>query len=417
MKKDIPQEKWRCIGESVRGASHLRSGLPNQDAIQWYPGHPEPGLGLPVILAVSDGHGSAKSFRSDKGSRFAVSTAINVIQEFFSTIQKSDINFSTLKDGTERLLPQRLVNGWRTIVQQHLEENPFTDEEKENLVKRDGESAWKAVENNNFLVYGATLLAVLVTESFILYVQLGDGDILEVSSEGETTRMLQRDPRLIANETTSLCMNKAWNEFQVHLEPYTKAMSRKMPALILVSTDGYSNSFSTDEGFAKIGRDYLNMFKSHSAEEVRQKLQGFLEETSEKGSGDDITLGIIKRSEVHDRDYLPDLLEDLGKKVTLVEDSNVRQKESISDIEINVKRLQHSEITVKNRVAVAIIGLVITFPLTLLNMVLSIHFSSRLASVERKLNPGNLQGKGETGSPNSTSLKNQKQGSNLAENN
>ena len=229
--------------------------------------------------------------------------------------------------------------------------------------------------------------------------------------------MLQRDPRLIANETTSLCMNKAWNEFQVHLEPYTKAMSRKMPALILVSTDGYSNSFSTDEGFAKIGRDYLNMFKSHSAEEVRQKLQGFLEETSEKGSGDDITLGIIKRSEVHDRDYLPDLLEDLGKKVTLVEDSNVRQKESISDIEINVKRLQHSEITVKNRVAVAIIGLVITFPLTLLNMVLSIHFFSRLASVEQKLNQGNLQGKGETGSPNSTSLKNQKQGSNLAENN
>jgi serine/threonine protein phosphatase PrpC len=300
MKKDIPQEKWRCIGESVRGASHLRSGLPNQDAIQWYPGHPEPGLGLPVILAVSDGHGSAKSFRSDKGSRFAVSNAINVIQEFFSTIQKSDINFSTLKDGTERLLPQRLVNGWRTIVQQHLEENPFTDEEKENLVKRDGESAWKAVENNNFLVYGATLLAVLVTESFILYVQLGDGDILEVSSEGETTRMLQRDPRLIANETTSLCMNKAWNEFQVHLEPYTKAMSRKMPALILVSTDGYSNSFSTDEGFAKIGRDYLNMFKSHSAEEVREKLQVFLEETSEKGSRDDITLGIIKRSEVHD---------------------------------------------------------------------------------------------------------------------
>jgi serine/threonine protein phosphatase PrpC len=258
------------------------------------------GIGLPVILAVSDGHGSAKSFRSDKGSRFAVLTAIDVIQEFFSTIQNSDINFSTLKDGTERLLPRRLVSEWRTVVQQHLEENPFTDEEKENLVKRDGESAWKAVENNNFLVYGATLLAVLVTESFILYVQLGDGDILEVNSEGETTRMLQRDPRLIANETTSLCMNKAWNEFQIHLEPYTKSMSREMPALILVSTDGYSNSFYTDEGFVKIGRDYLNMFKSHSAEEVREKLQVFLEETSEKGSRDDITLGIIKRYEVHD---------------------------------------------------------------------------------------------------------------------
>jgi len=276
-----------------------------------------------------------------------------------------------------------------------LQEYPFTDEEKENLVKKDGESAWKSVENNNFLVYGATLLAVLVTESFILYIQLGDGDILEVNSQGETTRILERDPKLIANETTSLCMNKAWNEFQVHLEPYTKGMSRKMPALILVSTDGYSNSFSTDEGFFKIGKDYLNMFKSNSAENVREKIPVFLKETSEKGSGDDITLGIIKRPEINDLDYLPDILENLDKKVTLVEDLNVRQKESISDLESNMRRLQASEITVKNKIAVAIIGLIITFPLTLVNILFSIHLSSRLAIVEGK--GLNQQEKGDAG--------------------
>ncbi|MGJ0607965.1 PP2C family serine/threonine-protein phosphatase [Cylindrospermopsis raciborskii] len=302
--ENITQQKWRCFGKSVRGTYHWRSELRNQDAIQWYPGHPETGVGLPVILAVSDGHGSAKSFRSEKGSQFAVSTAIRVIQEFFLATQNSDINFSTLKDGTERLLPQRLVSEWRTFVQQHLQEHPFTDEERQNLVKEDGESAWKAVEDNNFLAYGATLLAVLVTESFIVYIQLGDGDILEVDSQGETTRILERDPRLIANETTSLCMNKAWNEFQIHLEQYPKGISKEMPALILVSTDGYSNSFSTDEGFFKIGKDYLNMFKSNSAEEVSKKLGDFLEETSDKGSGDDITLGIIRRAENDDWDLV-----------------------------------------------------------------------------------------------------------------
>ncbi len=41
---------------------------------------------------------SAKSFRSDRGSRFAVETAIKVIQEFFLSSQSSDINFSALKD-------------------------------------------------------------------------------------------------------------------------------------------------------------------------------------------------------------------------------------------------------------------------------------------------------------------------------
>ncbi|MFM7907875.1 MAG: PP2C family serine/threonine-protein phosphatase, partial [Microcystis sp.] len=267
MKENIPQLKWRCIGESVKGASHVRSGLPNQDAIRWFP---ESGIGLPLILAVSDGHGSAKSFRSDRGSRFAVETAIKVIQEFFLSSQSSDLNFSALKDAAQRLLPPRLVNEWRKAVNKDLglSENDeekltnkpnFTDEEKQILVDKDGEAAWQAVENNYFLAYGATVLAVLVTDSFIVYIQLGDGDILEVDSKGNTTRPLDRDPNLIANETTSLCMNKAWNEIQVHVELYPKGTPKQMPALILVSTDGYSNSFSTDEGFFKIGQDYRQM--------------------------------------------------------------------------------------------------------------------------------------------------------------
>ena len=28
---------WSAVGQSVRGAAHLRTGLPNQDAIRWLP--------------------------------------------------------------------------------------------------------------------------------------------------------------------------------------------------------------------------------------------------------------------------------------------------------------------------------------------------------------------------------------------
>jgi hypothetical protein len=68
-------------------------------------------------------------------------------------------------------------------------------------------------------------------------------------------------------------MNKAWNEFQVHIKLYPQGTPKEIPALILVSTDGYSNSFSTDEGFFKIGRDYQQMFKSNLTEEVRKKIR------------------------------------------------------------------------------------------------------------------------------------------------
>lgn len=393
MKENIPQLKWRCIGESVKGASHVRSGLPNQDAIRWFP---ESGIGLPLILAVSDGHGSAKSFRSDRGSRFAVETAIKVIQEFFLSSQSSDINFSALKDAAERLLPPRLVNEWRKAVNKDLglSENDeekltnkpnFTDEEKQILVDKDGEAAWQAVENNYFLAYGATVLAVLVTEFFIVYIQLGDGDILEVDSKGNTTRPLERDPNLIANETTSLCMNKAWNEFQVHIKLYPQGTPKEIPALILVSTDGYSNSFSTDEGFFKIGQDYRQMFKSNLTEEVRQKLEGFLQETSEKGSGDDITLGMIKRLETDDRDYLTDRVEDLDRQVTVVKESSMRQQKDISGIESTVKRLDNHQKKNDNKVVLVILGLIVTLPLSVISTALSVSLFFRLDGINAEL--------------------------------
>ena len=224
-----------------------------------------------------------------------------------------------------------------------------------------------------------------MTDSFIVYIQLGDGDILEVDSKGNTTRPLERDPNLIANETTSLCMNKAWNEFQVHIKLYPQGTPKEIPALILVSTDGYSNSFSTDEGFFKIGRDYQQMFKSNLTEEVRQKLEGFLQETSEKGSGDDITLGMIKRLETDDRDYLTDRVEDLDRKVILVEESNMRQQENISVFESKVKRLDNHQKKIDNKVVLVILGLIVTLPLSVISTALSVSLFFRLDGINAEL--------------------------------
>ncbi|MEH2327362.1 MAG: PP2C family serine/threonine-protein phosphatase [Nostoc sp.] len=398
MEENIPQLKWQCIGKSVKGASHVRSGLPNQDAIKWHPGYPKLGTDLPVILAVSDGHGSAKSFRSNKGSHFAVDTAIQVIKEFFlnNQGQPGDVNFSVLKDSAERLLPQRIVNEWRKAIkkdlgllendEEKLTNKPnFTDEEKQILVRKEEEAAWQAVENNNFLAYGATLLAVLVTECFIVYIQLGDGDILEVDSEGNTTRPLERDPKLIANETTSLCMDKAWNEFQVHIELYPKNTPKQMPALILVATDGYSNSFSTDEGFVKIGQDYRQMFKLKPTEEIEQQLEGFLQETSEKGSGDDITLGIIKKLEIGDLDYSEDQADRHVTSVEKKKESSVRQQEDISEIESKVRHLWKQQEKINNKVALVIVGLSVTSILAIISTIFSSYFFSRLNEVEKNL--------------------------------
>ena len=75
--------RWGILGHSQLGASHSRQGLPNQDAIRFFilpDGSP------PAILAVADGHGSAKSFRSDVGAALAVSTAEEVCRDFLEGI-------------------------------------------------------------------------------------------------------------------------------------------------------------------------------------------------------------------------------------------------------------------------------------------------------------------------------------------
>src|SRR2546428_13129367 len=95
---------WHIIGESVKGASHQRSGRPNQDAITWFSTSDN---SLPLTLAVSDGHGGAKYFRSDKGASFAVTAARDTLSQF----QESLSSFSN-SSWLEENLTKSLVNTW-----------------------------------------------------------------------------------------------------------------------------------------------------------------------------------------------------------------------------------------------------------------------------------------------------------------
>ncbi len=282
--------QWRTIGRSVQGAAHKRVGLPNQDAIRWYP---DSGSGPPLILAVSDGHGSAKCFRSNVGSRLATEAATQLIQDLLAG-QPDPTNLTAIKRTAEERLPQELVRRWRDAVEAHLKASPLSEEELSTLeAKRDAKTR-QQVADNPILAYGATILSALVTQASILYLQLGDGDILTVMENGDVTRPLPHDARLFANETTSLCMPDAWREVRFRFQ----AIYGPQPALILLATDGYANSFVNEEAFLKVGSDILDILRSEGLKPVKENLDTWLREASEAGSGDDITLGIIYRNDV-----------------------------------------------------------------------------------------------------------------------
>lgn len=254
---------WRCAGQSIRGVAHVRKGLPNQDAVEC---SAEPsGEGL-VMVAVADGHGGALHFRSDIGASAAVKAAVAVL---FAAAPGEAVG-------------EAILDAWRKTTLSHLAEHPFSESD---LDRKGAEQ----LADNPLLAYGCTLLAAAVSQDAILYLQLGDGDILAIRPDGETIRVFPRDPRFASGQTVSLCQPDAANEFQIRVDPHSDAR----PALVLLSTDGYANSFQTEDDFVRIGKDYLALLGRDGMESVQERLPGFLTHASEAGSADDITLAIL----------------------------------------------------------------------------------------------------------------------------
>ena len=278
---------WQTIKASVRGASHCRSGLPNQDAVRVTRCRDDRGL----CLALADGHGSAKSFRSQRGARLAVIVAQQVCGQLFNLDNPSQI-----KRWAEDRMPHELVRRWREHVDKLLLRQPFTPQE---LASLDAVSR-RQVEAQPYLAYGSTLLAAVVAPAFILYLQLGDGDILTVSTQGNIERPMPRDDRLIANETTSLCSDKAWNEVRISFQTLAGAP----PALILVSSDGYANSYRDEASFQQVAQDMWAMLQGEGEAAVKPHLHEWLNDASQQGSGDDISVGLIWRP-VHSHGTIP----------------------------------------------------------------------------------------------------------------
>lgn len=279
------RQGWLGIGASVRGAAHARSDLPNQDAIAWTP---DERVETPwLIVGVADGHGSPSCFRSEHGSALAVTTAIDVLRAFMT--EHADCDPDELVEAALEMLPRRVEERWKAAVLAELERRPFEADELDHLERERGPGARAGVEANPYLAFGTTLLLTGVAERYRLYFQLGDGDIVAVSASGEARQPLPPDARLIANETTSLCQPEAWRDVRLRLD------FGEPPALVLVSTDGYSNSFGGGDDFLKVGSDLLAMLKEHGAGPVAEHLPGWLAETTESGSGDDISVGLLYR--------------------------------------------------------------------------------------------------------------------------
>ena len=249
-------------GVSIQGTSHVLARMPNQDAIA----HEQEGNW--TFLAVADGHGSKRHYRSDRGSAFAVATATGLLRRAARQVE-AGATAQVLST-----LAQDLVEGWRERVEADIRQWPIPE--------RPG--------FDSHAVYGSTCVAAAIGPGASLFLQIGDGDVLASSAAGEVDRVIPLDPHLVGAGTYSLCQPDA--VARMHLRLFTAPHPLSRPDFVMASTDGLSKSYPKDEDFLAVVRHFRNSLRETALAPFLRSLEPWLAECSARGSRDDVTVAI-----------------------------------------------------------------------------------------------------------------------------
>lgn len=304
----MKKNNWRIRATSIRGFNHIRSNKPNQDRVKYIPIPPQDNF--PNILAISDGHSSEKCFRSEQGAEFAVETAIEVLFEIGKNRKILKFETYKIREWIQASIIPNIISEWRNKVLQDFDEHPFSEAEIQTFYQEDlFEHLENVGEKTKLRIYGATLLSVVIIEDLFIYLRIGDGDIFY--RENDVTHQIFEN-RTFGVETNSLCLDNPENYFDIFIQNFPS----HNPDIILASSDGYSNSFPDDDTFLEIAQIYAQYIADYGFDFTFEvMIDYFLERASRKGSGDDMSLGIIKKDNgTKDADHVIEEAQKIRKK-------------------------------------------------------------------------------------------------------
>jgi serine/threonine protein phosphatase PrpC len=261
---------WRVLTASARGALHDRRGLPNQDAVT------SAEVGAAVVAAVADGHGGDRYVRSDVGAQLAVDVACAAVARAIDG--QPDVALDRVLDA----LPTFVVDRWTALVRDDLASRPFDDAERER--------AGAPLDDDPVVAYGATLLVAIATAEGIGVLQLGDGDVVVGTAGGNMLVPVPSDDRLVAGQTTSLCLPTAIDDFRRAIVP-----DSVRPDFVLLASDGYGNSFADAGWREQVTADLRQRLARDGADVVQGDLPRWLTDSA-RAAGDDTTVAVLTRA-------------------------------------------------------------------------------------------------------------------------
>lgn len=269
---------FKGFSHSVMGASHEKKNLVCQDASAY-----KVGEGFAVAV-VADGHGSKKHFRSNIGSQSAVEATLETIARFYEDPDEFDKNFPTNHRSIIKNIQKQIISTWNAKIMKHLEENPVTREEKKPFTDEEFEK----ISSESY--YGTTLVAAVAGRGYVFGFQIGDGSLVAVFEDGETSMIMDYEESNPANITASMCNANAasmFDSFYVETKPLLA---------FFVSTDGLYTSFGSDNDFL----DYHTIIASQLGDinTFEAAVKKNMKKRSHFGTEDDISLSCVYNSDI-----------------------------------------------------------------------------------------------------------------------
>lgn len=254
---------WKCIGASVRGSSHEKTGLPCQDAHKWVTIDEHRWL----IAAVADGAGSAEL--SEVGAKVAAQCSVQTVTRYLK----------------EHPLP-RNEDEWRMVMMMVLEITL-------------GVVLWKAEElKKPKRQLACTLILVVLGPSTNVAMQIGDGASVIQDEDGAIRVLTKPEQGEYVNETTFLTSPRA-------IETAQFVFLDKVSPSIAVFSDGLqllSMKYPKWEPFEPFFNPLFEFLKDEIDTQIaRIKLESFLmSQPIRSRTDDDVTLLLAVRQNVFD---------------------------------------------------------------------------------------------------------------------
>jgi hypothetical protein len=282
------QTSWLILTASERGASHVATTVPNQDAVAT-----ERAGAQGVVAAVADGHGHSRHLRSARGSKLAVKVGCQLAQELADRIEAGSALLAqqdppataaaTAREITELLrefFVPAVVSRWREAALADAKADPFTQAEQ--AQRHSGDDAT--------IAYGSTLILCMQLHGWLILAQIGDGDVVGVRADGSALEPVPADPQLDGLVTTSLCGSDPQADFRVAA---VEAAQNELVA-VLLATDGYGNAQLAEDWPGAFSEDLSWMLRDRDLNWLASQLPSWAARcASSDGSGDDTTVALL----------------------------------------------------------------------------------------------------------------------------